>query len=139
MEASKHTIIIIKNEKNEYLQYYDNRWNCYLFLNTKIRETIDENQIIEELSQILKTPKVKINLKYLFDKVHTKYSETANRDKKYHHYFYEAKVNLPDTKEFMINEKKFKYFSKKELENDERIKKVNGDIISMINTYYKTD
>ena len=32
----KHAIIIIKNEKNKYLQYYDNRWESYLFPNCKI-------------------------------------------------------------------------------------------------------
>ena len=28
----KHAIIIIKNEKNKYLQYYDNRWKAIYFL-----------------------------------------------------------------------------------------------------------
>ena len=32
----KHAIIIIKNEENRYLQYYENRWESYLFPNCKI-------------------------------------------------------------------------------------------------------
>ena len=32
----KFAIIIIKNKNNEYLQYYDERWNSYLFLNCRI-------------------------------------------------------------------------------------------------------
>ena len=32
----KHAIIIIKNKENKYLQYYDERWQSYLFLNCKI-------------------------------------------------------------------------------------------------------
>ena len=31
-----HSIIVIKNEKNEYLQYYDEKWKSYLFLNCKL-------------------------------------------------------------------------------------------------------
>lgn len=31
----KHAIMVIKNNKNEYLQYFDNKWNSYLFLNCK--------------------------------------------------------------------------------------------------------
>ena len=27
--------MVIKNNKNEYLQYFDNKWNSYLFLNCK--------------------------------------------------------------------------------------------------------
>lgn len=33
---STHAIIIIKNENDEYLQCYDERWNSYLFLNCKL-------------------------------------------------------------------------------------------------------
>ena len=33
--ASKHAIIIVKNMRGEYLQYYENSWNGYLFLNCK--------------------------------------------------------------------------------------------------------
>ena len=33
--ASKHAIIIVKNIRGEYLQYYENSWNSYLFLNCK--------------------------------------------------------------------------------------------------------
>lgn len=36
MDKHMHAIIIIKNEKGEYLQYYDERWNSYLFLNCKL-------------------------------------------------------------------------------------------------------
>ena len=32
----KHAIIIIKNNNNEYLQYYDNIWKSFLFLNCKL-------------------------------------------------------------------------------------------------------
>lgn len=31
----KHAIIVIKNNRHEYLRYFDNKWNSYLFLNCK--------------------------------------------------------------------------------------------------------
>lgn len=34
--TSKHAIIIVKNTRGEYLQYYENSWNGYLFLNLLI-------------------------------------------------------------------------------------------------------
>jgi len=45
----KHAIIIIKNEKNKYLQYYDNRWESYLFPNCKINDKTDYDKIVEEI------------------------------------------------------------------------------------------
>ena len=43
----KHAIIIIKNEKNKYLQYYDNRWESYLFPNCKINDKLLRDERIQ--------------------------------------------------------------------------------------------
>ena len=43
--ASKHAIIIIKNAKGEYLQYYEDSWNSYLFLNCKQEDSWDITKI----------------------------------------------------------------------------------------------
>ena len=45
----KFAIIIIKNKNNEYLQYYDERWNSYLFLNCRIESEFDIEKIKEEI------------------------------------------------------------------------------------------
>ena len=42
----KHTILIIKN-KDKYLQYFDERWNSYLFLNTKVQGSVNEKELIK--------------------------------------------------------------------------------------------
>lgn len=34
----KHAIIIIKNDEGDFLQYFDDIWNSYLFLNCKISD-----------------------------------------------------------------------------------------------------
>ena len=49
-----HSIIVIKNEKDEYLQYFDERWNSYLFLNCKLPNGDDcelvKNKVAEALN-----------------------------------------------------------------------------------------
>ncbi len=92
-----HSIIIIKNEKNEYLQYYDQKWNCYLFLNSKMKNKEDMESIY------------KVNI--------LKNNEEFNK------------------KEFQCYNIKYKWFSFKEFENDERIQKVNSDIIQFVKSF----
>ena len=45
----KHAIIVIKNKENEYLQYFDDKWNSYLFLNCKMENKDDVKSIINEV------------------------------------------------------------------------------------------
>ncbi len=130
----KHAIIIIKNSKNEYLQYYDKRWLSYLFLNCKIENELDIEKIKEEVKQKLNVNEIAVS--YLRDKVHTKLSESDKINKEYHHYFYIA--NIKDineqmlNKEFVINNIKFKWYSYEELLADKRIQKVNSDIVGFV-------
>lgn len=71
-----HSIIVIKNAQGKYLQYFDKRWNCYLFPNCK----------------------------------------------------------LPNNT-FKLNEIEYKWFSYSELMSNERIKKVNSDIIRFVKEF----
>lgn len=57
-----HSIILIKRG-DKYLNYFDERWGMYLFPNIKGND-------IEEIKNKYNTN----NVKYLFDKVHEKYS-----------------------------------------------------------------
>jgi len=136
MKEHKHTILIIKNKEKAYLQYYDLRWNSYLFFNTKIVDSLEEDDIKEKISQELHISKDKIEVTILFDKVHSKFSESAQKEKLYHHYFYQISFKEePDffkKKEFTINETKYKWFKMSELENNQRIQKVNSDIVGFI-------
>lgn len=131
-----HAIIIIKNEEGEYLQYYDNRWNSYLFLNLKMTSEFNENYIKAEISKKLEIPTDHINVKYLMDKRHKKFSESAKIEKEYHHYFYLIDIgeitNETKHKQFIINEIQYKWFSKSELESDERIQEVNSDVVGYV-------
>lgn len=135
----KHAIIVIKNEKNEYLQYYDEKWNSYLFLNCKIENEQDINLIKEKLVNDLNIEIQKIECEYVGKKQHKKFSESEKREKEYEHYFY--KINIMDIsndinkKYFEINNIKLKWFSYNELKCDERVQKVNSDIVNFVKEF----
>lgn len=124
----KHTILIIKN-KDKYLQYFDKKWNSYLFLNTKVENSVNEEEIKKHIKKLFNVDN--ISLEYKFDKVHSKYSPTANKEKTYHHYFYKVNINLEDN-DFKINDIDYKWFTMDELETDKRIQEINSDIVSFI-------
>lgn len=108
-----HSIIIIK-KNNKYLNYYDDRWRTYLFPNIK-------GNNINKIKDIYKTS----NIKFLFDKIHTKYSISHKENRLYHHYFYEVDTNIEG-----------EYFTLDELLENNDIKKNNIDIINYIKDYY---
>ena len=106
----KHAIIIIKNEENKYLQYYDNRWESYLFPNCKINDKTNYDKIKEE---IFGKYGIKINnINY----------------KIYHHYYYKCKIE----KEFENRKIQFNWYSMEELLRDKRIQMVNSDIVEYV-------
>ena len=96
-----HSIILIKRG-DKYLNYFDERWGMYLFPNIKGND-------IEEIKNKYNTN----NVKYLFDKVHEKYS-IPNKEKRIYH----------------------EYFSLNELLQKEKVKENNGDIIKFIEEFY---
>ena len=108
-----HSIIIIKKD-NKFLNYYDERWNMYLFPNIKGND-------IEEIKSKYNTD----NVKLLFDKVHDKYSISHDEVRTYHHYFYEVDTNIDG-----------EYFTLEELLGNEKVKEHNEDIINYISEYY---
>ncbi len=108
-----HSIIIIKKD-NKYLNYYDENWKMHLFPNLKGND-------IEEIKNKYNTN----NVKYLFDKVHEKFSVSHSEIRKYHHYFYQVDTDING-----------EYFTLEELINDPKVKKYNGDIINFIKDYY---
>ena len=135
----KHAIIVIKNEKNEYLQYFDEKWNSYLFMNCKMKSKDDIDSIIGELSNSIYLEKEDVKIFFIGEKVHRKFSESAKIEKEYQHYFYKVEVlkNIDkfNKKEFMNSNKKYKWFSFDELEKDKRIQKVNRDIVEYIKEF----
>ena len=131
----KHTILIIKNN-DKYLQYFDERWNSYLFLNCKCENNKDIAKISDTVLEKLGIKPLKID--YLFTKIHSKYSVKHEKMREYEHYFYLVDIGTEfiDKKEFVINNTKFKWLSMEELENDPEIMQINGDIIGFIKEWF---
>lgn len=131
-----HSIIVIKNEKDEYLQYYDKKWQCYLFLNCKLPNGDDCNIVKEKVAFDLNLEEKNIEISLVGFKRHKKFSESDKVEKEYVHFFYNVKIKskLPDN-EFYNNGIEYKWFSYSDFMNNERIKKVNGDIIHFVKDF----
>lgn len=142
MKEYPHSIILIKNtfenKPNKFLVYYDARWNCKLFLNYKTFKNYDENikNIKNNLGMDLKIDEGDIRCAFEFDKVHTKYSVSAGKEKCYLHSFYKCVINNFNNKitedEFTIDGKKYYWMSISEMEADKRIMEVNSDVVKMV-------
>lgn len=133
MNISRHSIIIIQNSKNEYLQYFDKEWESYLFLNCKLPNGEDRVAVINKISEDLEVEKEFIEVTYCTLKKHKKFSQRAKHEKEYVHYFYKAKIDkqLEDA-QFTIKGVNYKWFSYDELMQDKRIQEVNSDIVQFV-------
>lgn len=135
MHKSTHAIIIIKNKEDKYLQYFDKRWNSYLFPNIKLSSDNDQEKTLQIKKDLINKLNIKentISIKLEFDKIHSKYSESAKKEKEYHHYFYNVTIKNLFENDSEVNDTEYKWFSIEELENDKRIMEANSDIINMI-------
>lgn len=136
MQNHRHAIIVIKNKKNELLQYFDEKWGCLLFPNLKLSDENHEKQLIDYLSSQLNISQNQISVKLLTNKVHEKFSVSAQKNKIYNHFIYEIKIkNLPmelNEKQFEKNGNKFSWHSFENLENDEKVKNTNQDVLDFI-------
>ena len=129
----KHSIIIIKNKDNKYLQYYDKIWKSYLFLNCKLPDGDDINLVKNKVSNDLNIDLKDINVQLLGSKTHKKFSESAKKEKEYTHYFYKIVLNKPlKNSNFEINNITYKWLSYEDMVTDERISEVNSDIIEFV-------
>ncbi len=131
-----HAIIVIKNDKGEYLQYFDEKWNSYLFLNCKLPDGDNSDIIKNKVANEFDIKQDIINVTLTGKKQHKKFSESAKVEKEYIHYFYDVTVDTKfGEKEFILNGIKYKWFSYEDLINDERIKKVNSDIVQFVKEF----
>lgn len=141
-EQHPHSIVLIKDQfkknSNRYLVYDDPRWGCKLFLNYHSMPNVNDDikNIRTRLSQELKLDESNIQGAFLFEKIHEKYSPTANSIKEYKHDFYCYSLNDIPKKlqkdEFEIEGKKYSWMSIAEMENDKDIMTLNSDIVKFV-------
>lgn len=140
MEKHPHSIILIKDDfnknPNRFLLYYDSRWECKLFVNFHTLENSEDDNIKNIKSHVqaeLKTAPQ--DCAYLFDKVHSKYSASAKREKYYHHKFYRLVLSDNDVihqDNFTMDGKNYFWMSIAQMESDENIMAKNKDIVGFV-------
>lgn len=68
----KHSLVAIRfpdtSAEKKYLVYYDERWDCKLFLNYKTVDRADEESVINKVSADLNVDKSQINCRYISSK-----------------------------------------------------------------------
>lgn len=137
--AHGHSIVIIKDSFEKYsnrlLVYEDKRWNCKFFLNYK-QNINNEDFIKSHLSSELKIELKDIDLSFLAQKIHEKYSESAKESKIYCHKFYLATIRkFPDNmtqNTFECDGRKYYWMTIAELEQDKEVQKKNSDVLNYV-------
>lgn len=137
--AHSHSIVVIKDSfqkfPNRFLVYEDKRWNCEFFPNYKENHN-NEEFIKSHISNELKIELSNIKLKYVSQKIHEKYSESAKENKIYSHKFYLAEItDFPDfmrQETFECDGKVYHWRSMPELEDNREVQKKNMDILNFV-------
>lgn len=134
-----HSIVVIKDTfdkfPNRYLVYEDQRWDCNFFLNYKENPN-NEDFILNHLSNELKIQKKDIELVFVAQKLHEKYSESAKENKMYSHKFYSATVKeFPQEMQndsFEIDGRIYHWKNIPELEQDPNVQEKNLDVLNYV-------
>lgn len=115
----KHSLVAIQfpdtSAEKKYLVYYDERWDCKLFLNYKTVDRADEESVINKVSADLNVDKSQINCRYISSKVQEKYSESHQENRIYNHRLYEIKIQVfPEDEQkenFVVNGRHYYWMS----------------------------
>ena len=137
----KHSLVAIQfpdtSAEKKYLVYYDERWDCKLFLNYKTVDRADEESVINKVSADLNVDKSQINCRYISSKVQEKYSESHQENRIYNHRLYEIKIQVfPEDEQkenFVVNGRHYYWMSISDMERDPNIVKKNLDVIDFVN------
>lgn len=127
---------------NKYLLYYDNRWNCWFFLNFKTKEDSDLNasNIKKGISSKLKIDTNEIELNYIDEEMHHKHSESHDEDRWYHHKLYSCEFasfrEELEKDDFTIDGVKYKWMTIAEMEKNPSIKQHNMDVVQFVKNNY---
>lgn len=128
------SLVIIRNEfkkrPDKFLLRYDERWECWLLPYYK---NADEEALRQYLSDDLD-----IDANVIISKgkqITEKYSPTDKKIKAYYHKYYYV---LPMLKrnhrldEFRVGNLRYKWFSLDDMNADETIMKMNGDVVEVL-------
>lgn len=141
MIQHNHSLVVIrdtfKQQPGRFLVYYDERWDCKLFLNFKTVNGDNETAILERVSASLQIPKENISAKYLTSRVQEKYSVSHDETRVYNHRLYEMVIHsfTDDMKkdDFVINGVHYFWMTISEMQKDSNIMTKNMDVVDFVN------
>lgn len=130
------SLLIMKNNKGQFLLKYNKRWKCYLFPFTKTIENKKEVGMIEFCKSTLNMDQVEI-INHTEEDI-TKRSISADLIKTYHHDFYIIKCEdkLQSKSKFKINKEKYKWFSIEEMKCNKNIYNKNSETIEYVESHF---
>ena len=140
-EVSNHSLVILTApnpsdpSKPRYLTYYDERWDCRLFLNYKSQGFGDAAYIVEHLSSDLEVEKERIDIRYLGSKKHEKYSVSHGENRVYNHRLCKVTIDKWERSEqdyFIVKGKTYYWMTLNEMAKDLNISKKNMDIVNFV-------
>lgn len=140
-----HSLVAIKDtfsvDSKRYLTYYDEKWECKLFLNFKTIEEDNENNLIENLSSNLSINRSSIRCEIKGNQVDEKYSVSHKEMRTYNHRLYEVSIsNFPEimrNDNFMLNGKHYYWMSIDDMRKDKEIIKKNLEIVEFVYSHIK--
>ena len=141
MIQHNHSLIAIRDTFMQpamrFLVYYDERWDCKLFLNFKTVNGDNENAILDYLSASLQIPKEELKAKYLTSRVQEKYSVSHDETRVYNHRLYEVSIHefTSNMKEddFSVNGVHYFWMTIPEMQKDKNIMDKNMDVVDFVN------
>ena len=136
----EHSIICIRDTFNavptRFLLYYDERWDCKLFLNTNTVDKGNEAAILDQISSWLRLDKNSLYCRYLTSHVHEKYSVSHKENRVYSHRIYEVQIfAFPEMlrgDDFTIEDRHYYWMSMEDMENERNIQKKNMDVVNFV-------
>ena len=134
-----HSLIAIRDtfeKENRFLVYYDERWDCKLFLNYKTVDQNNEDVIIDRISADLDVDKRKVSCNYVTSRVQEKYSVSHQENRIYNHRLYDVTLSKYSEKmkkdSFVVNGKRYYWMSVTEMEKDENIMEKNREVVDFV-------
>ena len=140
MIQHKHSLIMIKKNINQketqFLLYYDEKWDCKLFLNYKTTERNNEQNIMSRIAEGFNVDVQTINCRYVASRVQEKYSVSHNEDRVYQHRLYEVSFDrIPEAAgndDFIINDRHYYWMSISDMEKDVNIIQKNLEVVDFV-------
>ena len=129
---------IMDNHSKRFLVYFDEKWECKLFLNYKTIEGDNENFLVEAISTDLGVNRNEIQCNFVARQIHEKYSVSHCEMRTYNHRLYKVILHdIPEymqKKDFVYNQKHYYWMSIDEMRNDSEIRNKNLDVVEFVNS-----